>query len=38
LIDDLLDVSRISCGEIALRFETVDLSAVIAAAVEASAT
>lgn len=38
LIDDLLDVSRISCGKIALRFETIDLSAVIAAAVEASAT
>lgn len=38
LIDDLLDVSRISRGKISLRNEVVDLSAVIAAAVEASAT
>ena len=38
LIDDLLDVSRISRGKISLRNEIVDLSAVIAAAVEASAT
>lgn len=38
LIDDLLDVSRISRGKIVLRHEAVDLSAVIAAAVESSAT
>lgn len=38
LIDDLLDVSRISRGKISLRNEVVDLSAVIAAAVEASTT
>lgn len=38
LIDDLLDVSRISRGKIVLRHEPVDLSAVIAAAVESSAT
>ena len=38
LIDDLLDVSRISRGKISLRNEVVNLSAVIAAAVEASAT
>jgi PAS domain S-box-containing protein len=34
LLDDLLDVSRISCGKIDLRKEPVELSAVIAAAVE----
>jgi PAS domain S-box-containing protein len=38
LIDDLLDVSRISRGKISLRNEVVDLAAVIAAAVEASTT
>jgi PAS domain S-box-containing protein len=38
LIDDLLDVSRINRGKISLRNEVVDLSAVIAAAVEASTT
>jgi PAS domain S-box-containing protein len=35
LIDDLLDVSRISRGKIALRKEPIDLSPVIASAVEA---
>ena len=38
LIDDLLDISRISRGKISLRSEVVDLPAVIDAAVEASAT
>ncbi len=37
LIDDLLDVSRISRGKIVLRHEAVDLAVVIAAAVESSA-
>ncbi len=36
LIDDLLDVSRISSGKIELRKERLDLRAVIAAALEAS--
>ncbi len=38
LIDDLMDVSRISRGKISLRSEIVELPVVIAAAVEASAT
>jgi PAS domain S-box-containing protein len=38
LIDDLLDVSRISRGKISLRNEVVELAAVVTAAVEASAT
>jgi PAS domain S-box-containing protein len=36
LVDDLLDVSRITRGKIALRTEPVDLAAVIARAVETS--
>ncbi|HEX9895486.1 MAG TPA: response regulator [Gemmatimonadales bacterium] len=36
LVDDLLDVSRITLGKIKLRLETVDLAAVIAGAVETS--
>lgn len=36
LIDDLMDVSRISTGKIFLRKETVDLCAVISGAVEAA--
>jgi len=36
LVDDLLDVSRITRGKIELKIETVDLSQVIAAAVETS--
>src|SRR5262249_11675767 len=36
LVDDLLDVSRITLGKIHLRLETVDLEAVIAGAVETS--
>lgn len=36
LVDDLLDVSRITTGKLALRKERVDLAAVLAAAVEAS--
>jgi signal transduction histidine kinase len=36
LVDDLLDVSRITMGKIHLRVETVDLQAVIAGAVETS--
>lgn len=35
LVDDLLDISRITQGKIKLRRETVDLAAVIAGAVEA---
>ena len=35
LIDDLLDVSRISRGKIELRKETIDLAPVVSAAVEA---
>jgi len=38
LIDDLLDVSRISRGKIALRKEVIELKIVIDAAVESSAT
>ena len=38
LIDDLLDVSRISRGKISLRSEIVELSAIIDAAVQASST
>ncbi len=38
LIDDLMDVSRISRGKISLRSEIVELPAVIRAAVEASST
>ena len=38
LIDDLLDVSRISRGKIALRKEVIELKTVIDAAVESSAT
>lgn len=38
LIDDLLDVSRISRGKIALRKDVIDLKSVIDAAVEVSAT
>lgn len=38
LIDDLLDVSRISRGKIVLRREVVDLAAIVDAAVEASTT
>jgi signal transduction histidine kinase len=37
LVDDLLDVSRITQGKIQLRLERVDLEAVIAGAVETSA-
>ena len=36
LVDDLLDVSRITLGKIKLRLETVDLAAFIAGAVETS--
>ncbi|HYF59901.1 MAG TPA: PAS domain-containing protein [Burkholderiaceae bacterium] len=36
LVDDLLDVSRISRGKVELAFEPVDLSTVVASAVEAS--
>src|SRR5207248_221757 len=36
LVDDLLDVSRITRGKIQLRVETVDVERVIAAAVETS--
>ena len=36
LVDDLLDISRISTGKLALRKERVDLAAVLGAAVEAS--
>ena len=36
LIDDLLDISRISRGKIELRKERIDLQSVIAAAIEAS--
>jgi PAS domain S-box-containing protein len=36
LVDDLMDVSRITRGKIALRIETIDLAAVINGAVEAS--
>ncbi len=36
LVDDLLDVSRISSGKIQLRMEALDLSAVVAGAVETS--
>ena len=36
LVDDLLDVSRITQGKIRLRLERVDLAAVVALAVEAS--
>jgi PAS domain S-box-containing protein len=36
LIDDLLDVARISAGKIDLKYERVELSAVIASAVEAT--
>ncbi|MBV8074888.1 MAG: PAS domain S-box protein [Planctomycetaceae bacterium] len=35
LIDDLLDVSRISRGKISLRKETIDLSPIVSSAVEA---
>ncbi len=38
LIDDLMDVSRISRGKIVLRREVIDLAAIVAAAVEASST
>lgn len=38
LIDDLLDVSRISRGKIALRKQVIELKTVIEAAVESSAT
>ena len=38
LIDDLLDVSRISRGKIILRRQTVELRSIIDAAVEASST
>ncbi|MBC7966213.1 MAG: response regulator [Fuerstia sp.] len=38
LIDDLLDVSRISRGKISLRKELIELNKVIAAAVESSST
>ena len=36
LVDDLLDVSRISCGKIELRRERIELASVIGHAVEAS--
>ncbi|MEP6657150.1 MAG: response regulator [Betaproteobacteria bacterium] len=36
LVDDLLDVSRITRGKIQLRIETVDVSRVVAAAIETS--
>ena len=38
LIDDLLDVSRISRGKIVLQREVVDLAPIVNAAVEASST
>lgn len=38
LIDDLLDVSRISRGKISLRKEVIELNTVLAAAVESSGT
>jgi signal transduction histidine kinase/ActR/RegA family two-component response regulator len=38
LIDDLLDVSRISRGKVVLRKEVVDIASVVSAAVEASST
>ena len=38
LIDDLLDVSRISRGKVVLRKEVVDIASIVSAAVEASAT
>ncbi len=38
LIDDLLDVSRISRGKIVLRREVIDLASIVEAAVEASET
>ena len=34
LVDDLLDVSRITRGKITLRFEPVDVAAIVAAAIE----
>jgi signal transduction histidine kinase len=34
LVDDLLDVSRITRGKITLRFEPVDIAAIVAAAIE----
>ena len=37
LVDDLLDVSRITQGKVQLRFETVDVAGVIAGAVETCA-
>lgn len=36
LIDDLLDVSRISCGKIELRKESVELATIVSTAVEAN--
>jgi PAS domain S-box-containing protein len=38
LVDDLLDVSRITRGQLQLRFRRVELSAIVATAVEATAT
>jgi signal transduction histidine kinase/ActR/RegA family two-component response regulator len=38
LINDLLDISRISCGKLVLHQEVVELSSIIASAVEASST
>jgi signal transduction histidine kinase/DNA-binding response OmpR family regulator len=37
LVDDLLDVSRIMTGKMSLRFEAVDLAAVVTAALDAQA-
>ena len=38
LIDDLLDISRISRGKVVLRKEIVDIASIVSAAVEASST
>jgi len=38
LVDDLLDVSRISCGKIKLRKEQVELAGIVANAIETSRT
>ena len=37
LIDDLMEVSRITCGKIELRKEIIELAAIIRAAVETAA-
>lgn len=38
LIDDLLDISRISRGKVVLRKEVIDIASIVSAAVEASST